>query len=68
MSFKKILLVSIIVLFTSKTFAANPVSGGTFKDWQVLQQLQNRVKFVLHNQNLKKDHQKILRESHPNYL
>jgi len=35
MSFKKILLVSIIVLFASKTFAANPVSSGTFKDWQV---------------------------------
>ena len=35
MSFKKILLVSIIVLFASKTFAANPSPNGTFKDWQV---------------------------------
>ena len=35
MTFKKILLISIIVLFTSKSFAANPTSSGTFKDWQV---------------------------------
>ena len=35
MNLKKIFLVSIIVLFTSKSFAANPVSSGTFKDWQV---------------------------------
>ena len=35
MCFKKIFLISIIVLFASKTFAANPVSSGTFKDWQV---------------------------------
>ena len=35
MSFKKIFLTSIIVLFTSKTFAANPVPSGKFKDWQV---------------------------------
>jgi hypothetical protein len=34
MCLKKIFLVSIIVLFTSKSFAANPVSNGTFKDWQ----------------------------------
>ena len=35
MNFKKIFLFLIIVLFTSKTYAANPVSTGTFKDWQV---------------------------------
>ena len=35
MNFKKIFLSLIIVLFASKTFAANPVSTGTFKDWQV---------------------------------
>jgi hypothetical protein len=35
MHFKKIFLSLVIVLFTSKTFAANPVSSGTFKDWQV---------------------------------
>ena len=35
MSFKKIFLISIIILFTSKTFAANPTSKGKFKDWQV---------------------------------
>ena len=28
-------MVSIIFLFASKTFAANPLSNGTFKDWQV---------------------------------
>ena len=35
MNLKKIFLTSIIILFASKTFAANPVSNGTFKDWQV---------------------------------
>ena len=35
MCLKKIFLVSIIVLFTSKSFSANPVSSGIFKDWQV---------------------------------
>ena len=35
MNLKKILLVSIIFLFASKSFASNPVSVGTFKDWQV---------------------------------
>ena len=35
MKFKKIFLASIIVLFASKSFASNPVSGGKFKDWQV---------------------------------
>ena len=35
MNFKKLFLSLIIVLFASKTFAANLVSGGTFKDWQV---------------------------------
>jgi len=35
MSFKKIFLSLIIVLFTSKNLMANPVSSGTFKDWQV---------------------------------
>ena len=35
MNFKKIFLFLVIVLFTSKTYAANPVSTGTFKDWQV---------------------------------
>ena len=35
MNFKKIFLLLVSVLFISKTFAANPVSTGTFKDWQV---------------------------------
>jgi len=35
MNFKKIFLPLVFVLFISKTFAANPVSTGTFKDWQV---------------------------------
>tara|TARA_B110000093_G_C12655676_1_gene280109 strand:+ start:45 stop:545 length:501 start_codon:yes stop_codon:yes gene_type:complete len=35
MNFKKIFLFLVIVLFVSKTYAANPVSTGTFKDWQV---------------------------------
>jgi len=35
MNFKKILLTSIIVLFASKTFSADPVSSEKFKDWQV---------------------------------
>ena len=35
MNFKKIFLSLIFVLFISKTFAASPVSTGTFKDWQV---------------------------------
>jgi|TARA_B110000971_G_scaffold146887_1_gene150045 hypothetical protein len=35
MNFKKIFLSLIIVLFATKTYAANPVSSGTFKDWQV---------------------------------
>ena len=35
MNFKKIFLFLIIVLFISKTYAATPVSTGTFKDWQV---------------------------------
>ena len=35
MNFKKIFLPLFIVFLTSKTFAANPVSSGTFKDWQV---------------------------------
>jgi len=35
MNFKKIFLSLVIVLFASKTYAANPVSKGTFKDWQV---------------------------------
>ena len=35
MNFKKIFLSLVFVLFISKTFAANPVSTGTFKDWQV---------------------------------
>ena len=35
MSLKKIFLTLAIVLFASKTFATNPVSSGTFKDWQV---------------------------------
>ena len=35
MYLKKIFLTAVIFLFASKTFAANPVSGGTFKDWQV---------------------------------
>ncbi|MDB9761022.1 hypothetical protein OAB59_03565 [Pelagibacteraceae bacterium] len=35
MNLKKIFLISIIILFTSKSFAANPVSSGKFKDWQV---------------------------------
>ena len=35
MSFKKIFLSLVIVLFASKNLMANPVSSGTFKDWQV---------------------------------
>ena len=35
MNFKKLFLSLVIVLFASKTFAANLVSVGTFKDWQV---------------------------------
>ena len=35
MNFKKIFLSLVFVLFISKTFAATPVSTGTFKDWQV---------------------------------
>ena len=35
MNFKKIFLFLITVLFASKTYAANPVSSGKFKDWQV---------------------------------
>ena len=35
MNFKKIFLFLVIVLFISKTYAADPVSTGTFKDWQV---------------------------------
>ena len=35
MNFKKIFLFLVIVLFVSKTYAADPVSTGTFKDWQV---------------------------------
>ena len=35
MYFKKLFLPLIIVLFASKAFAVNPVSSGTFKDWQV---------------------------------
>ena len=35
MSLKKIFLISVILLFMSKSFAVNPVSSGTFKDWQV---------------------------------
>ena len=35
MNFKKIFLTSIIVLFATKALVANPVSSGTFKDWQV---------------------------------
>jgi hypothetical protein len=35
MKLKKIFLTLIIVLFASKSLAANPVSSGTFKDWQV---------------------------------
>ena len=35
MNFKKIFLPLFIVFLTSKTFAANPVPTGTFKDWQV---------------------------------
>ena len=35
MNLKKILLTLAIVLFAPKIFAANPVSSGTFKDWQV---------------------------------
>ena len=34
MKFKKIFLALIIILFTSKSFAAEPVSNGKFKDWQ----------------------------------
>ena len=35
MNLKKIFLILAIISFTQKTFAANPVSSGTFKDWQV---------------------------------
>ena len=35
MYFKKIFLSLVIILLASKTFASNPVSIGTFKDWQV---------------------------------
>ena len=35
MNFKKIFLSLVIILLASKTFASNPVSIGTFKDWQV---------------------------------
>ena len=35
MNSKKIFLTLAIVLFTTKTFTANPISTGTFKDWQV---------------------------------
>jgi hypothetical protein len=35
MNFKKIFLSLVIFFFASKTFAANPVSSGTYKDWQV---------------------------------
>ena len=35
MHLKKIFLTAVIFLFASKTFAANPLSNGTFKDWQV---------------------------------
>ena len=35
MNLKKIFLALAIVLFTTKTFTANPISTGTFKDWQV---------------------------------
>ena len=35
MNFKKIFLLLVFVLFISKTLAANPVSTGAFKDWQV---------------------------------
>ena len=35
MNFKKIFLFLVTVLFASKTYAANPVSNGIFKDWQV---------------------------------
>jgi len=35
MNFKKLFLSLIIFLFASKTFAANPISSGTYKDWQV---------------------------------
>ena len=35
MNFKKIFLFLVTVLFASKTYAANPVSSGKFKDWQV---------------------------------
>ena len=35
MNFKKIFLSLVIILFASKTFASNPVSIGTFKDWEV---------------------------------
>ena len=35
MNFKKLFLSLLIVLFASKAFATNPVSSGTFKDWQV---------------------------------
>ena len=35
MNFKKLFLSLLIVFFASKAFATNPVSNGTFKDWQV---------------------------------
>ena len=35
MNFKKLFLSLLIVFFASKAFATNPVSSGTFKDWQV---------------------------------
>ena len=35
MNLKKIFLTTVVVLFASKAFAANPVSNGTFKDWEV---------------------------------
>ena len=35
MNFKKLFLSLMIVFFTSKALAAEPVSSGTFKDWQV---------------------------------
>jgi hypothetical protein len=35
MLFKKIFLFLVVFLFVSKTFAASPVSTGTYKDWQV---------------------------------
>ena len=35
MNFKKLFLSLVIGLFVSRAFAAEPVSAGTFKDWQV---------------------------------